>query len=130
VVTHIVPLAETDQHGRKGRYLAHSLVFTPEAFAHLEAAPFWVFQHFSFITTVEEALAHGDFQTGDMPAATLQVAVKQEQPTDIARRWSTQELQKLALLDVHFISSLPVILQSACKAWVERTPVQIVAAED
>ncbi len=34
------------------------------------------------------------------------------------------------LLDVHFISSLPVILRSACKAWVDRGPVQIVAAED
>jgi len=34
------------------------------------------------------------------------------------------------LLDVHFISSLPVILRSACKAWVDREPVQIVAAED
>ena len=33
-------------------------------------------------------------------------------------------------LDVHFISSLPVILRSACKAWVDREPVQIVAAED
>jgi hypothetical protein len=98
VVTHIVPLAEADQHGRKGRYLAHSLVFTPKAFAHLGADPFWVFRHFPFITTVEEALAHGDFQTGDMPAATLQVAAQQEQPADIARRWSTQELQKLTLL--------------------------------
>ena len=33
-------------------------------------------------------------------------------------------------LDVHFISSLPVILWSACKAWVDKESVQIVAAED
>jgi hypothetical protein len=33
------------------------------------------------------------------------------------------------ILDVHFISSLPVILRSACKVWVERAPVQIVVAE-
>lgn len=98
MVTHIMPLSGTDQHGRRGRYLAHSLVFTSEAFAHLGADPFWVFRHFPFITTVEEALAHGDFQTGDMPAATLQVAVKQEQPTDIAGHWSTPELHKLTLL--------------------------------
>jgi len=38
--------------------------------------------------------------------------------------------QGKAFLDVHFISSLPVILRSACKAWVDREPVQIVAAED
>ena len=36
----------------------------------------------------------------------------------------------ILILDVHFISSLPVILRSACKAWVDRGPVQIVAAED
>jgi hypothetical protein len=35
-----------------------------------------------------------------------------------------------ATLDVRFISSLPVILRSACKAWGDREPVQIVAAED
>ena len=33
-------------------------------------------------------------------------------------------------LDVHFISSLPVILRSACNAWGDRAPVQIVVAED
>jgi hypothetical protein len=33
-------------------------------------------------------------------------------------------------LDVRFISSLPVILRSACKAWGDREPVQIVAADD
>ena len=39
-------------------------------------------------------------------------------------------LNERSALDVHFISSLPVILQSACKAWVDRKPVQIVVAED
>ena len=34
------------------------------------------------------------------------------------------------MLDVRFISSLPVILRSAWKAWGDREPVQIVAAED
>ena len=32
-------------------------------------------------------------------------------------------------LDVHFISSLPVILRSACMVGVDRAPVQIVVAE-
>ncbi len=41
--------------------------------------------------------------------------------------WGVAEARAL---DVHFISSLPVILQSACKAWVDRKPVQIVVAED
>ena len=45
-------------------------------------------------------------------------------------RSRTQHAWTTVALDVHFISSLPVILRSACKAWVDRGPVQIVAAED
>lgn len=98
VVAHIVPLVGPDRHGRRGRYLAHSLVFTPEAFVHLGADPFWVLRHFRFLTTVEEALVRGDFQTGDMPVVALEVPGEPTPDTAVARCWSTQELQKLLLL--------------------------------
>lgn len=78
VVAQIVPLADPDRSERKGRYLAHSLVFIPEMFAHLEADPFQVFQHVSFITTVEEALAQGEFQTGNIPALSIDLPANKE----------------------------------------------------
>jgi hypothetical protein len=85
VVAQIVPLADLDQSGRGGRYLAHSLVFAPEAFVHFGSHPFQVFRQFPFITSVEEALERGDFQTGDIPAVSLEV------PTDQASICGTHQ---------------------------------------
>ena len=48
VVAQIVSMPEPDQYGRKGRYLAHSLVFAPADLARFEADPFRVFHAFSF----------------------------------------------------------------------------------
>ena len=73
VVAQIVSLPDPDQFGRKGRYLAHSLVFAPEALAQFEADPFRVFRRFTFFTTVAEALARGNFKTGDIPALSLEL---------------------------------------------------------
>jgi hypothetical protein len=98
VVAQIVALPEPDQFGRKGRYLAHSLVFTPEGLAQFEADPFRVFRRFSFITTVAEALAQGDFRTGDIPAVWLELLPAPARDVQAARRWSVPELKKLALL--------------------------------
>ncbi|MBM3239017.1 hypothetical protein FJZ31_22215 [Candidatus Poribacteria bacterium] len=76
VVGQIVPLPDPDRLGRKGRYLAHSLVFALDQFIRLRANPFYVFRRFPFITTVEEALKQGNFETGDIP----DVSVKSPRP--------------------------------------------------
>ena len=39
------------------------------------------------------------------------------------------ELARLQHLDVHFISSLPVMQRTVCKAWADTRPVQIAWAE-
>ncbi len=124
VVGQIVSLPEPDRLGRKGRYLAHSLVFAPEAFVRLGANPFRVFANFSFITTVAQALEQGDFQTGNKPAVLVRSsAFRQENRRDkppeggttnkigtavpdegaeaeveAAKVWQVDELKKLALL--------------------------------
>lgn len=108
VVGQIVPLPDPDRLGRKGRYLAHSLVFAIDQFIRLRANPFRVFRRFPFITTVEEALRQGDFQTGDIPAVSVKfprILIKGEKlPEDAEREievvapWPRQELNKLTLL--------------------------------
>ncbi len=67
--------------------------------------------------------------TGTMgnPMACCLIAAGHQLTVYDLRREATANLCEL---DVHFISSLPVILRSACKAWVDREPVQMVAAED
>ncbi len=97
VVAQIVVLPDPDQYGRKGRYLAHALAFTPEDFAKFEADPFRVFRSFKFFTVVSDVLAQGDFATGDIGSVTLQVS-DVAQDVQAAESWSTAELKKLMLL--------------------------------
>ncbi len=98
VVAQIVSLSDPDQFGRKGRYLAHSLIFAPERLAQFEADPFCVFRRFTFFATVAEALARGNFKTGDIPAASLELPSTATDEVEAAGRWPTLELKKLALL--------------------------------
>src|SRR5512135_2158329 len=98
VVAQIAALAEADQAGRKGRYLAHGLVFAPQALAQFEADPFRVFRCFSFVSTVAGALAQGNFRTGDIPAVTLDIPADLAGDVAAARAWPAPELKKLALL--------------------------------
>ena len=98
VVAQIVFLPNPDQYGRGGRYLAHSLVFAPEVLAQFELDPFRVFRQFSFVTTVDEALAQGDFRTEDMPTVSLELPPTLAGDLRAAGHWSTSELKKLTLL--------------------------------
>jgi hypothetical protein len=98
VVAQIAALPEADQAGRKGRYLAHGLVFSPQALAQLEADPFRVFRSFSFVPTVAAALAQGDFKTGNIPAVTLEMSPDLAGDVAAAGSWPVPELKRLALL--------------------------------
>lgn len=98
VVAQIVVLSEPDKYGRKGRYLAHSLIFTAEALAQFEADPFRVFRQFSFIDTIAGALEQGNFETGDIPSVTLDLPEKSTGDIEAAKQWSVSNLKKLALL--------------------------------
>ena len=98
VVSQIVPLATTDKYGRGGRYLAHSLVFSPDATAQFQANPFRVFAKFSFAATIDDALALGNFNSGDIPPVSLSWPQTDTTSLNAARGWSAQELQKLTLL--------------------------------
>jgi hypothetical protein len=98
MVAQVVHLTEPDRLGRKGRYLAHNLVFEPDAFERIEADPFLVFRRFPFITSVAQALEGGDWQTGDIPPVSFQVALESARGLEAARAWPTQDLEGLALL--------------------------------
>jgi hypothetical protein len=98
VAAQIVFLPNPDQYGRGGRYLAHSLVFAPEALAQFEVDPFRVFRQFSFMTTVDEVLAQGDFRTGDIPTVLLELPSSLSSDLKAAGQWSASELKKLTLL--------------------------------
>jgi hypothetical protein len=98
MVAQIVHLTEPDRLGRKGRYLAHNLVFDPEPFKRIESDPFLVFRQFPFITTVAEALTKGDLQTGDIPPVSLKVTLEPAHGLEAAKTWPVQDLEGLTLL--------------------------------
>jgi hypothetical protein len=98
VVAQIVFLSRPDQFGRGGRYLAHALAFAPEDLVKFEADPFRVFRQFSFITTVDQALAQGDFKTGNIRPLWLDLPGSLAGEVKAANNWSTPELKKLSLL--------------------------------
>lgn len=98
MVAQIVHLAEPDRLGRKGRYLAHNLVFEPEAFAQIKSAPFSVLWQFPFITTVAQALEEGDLQTGDISPVPFELALELTHEVEAAKAWPVQILRDLALL--------------------------------
>ncbi|RKZ92606.1 MAG: hypothetical protein DRR19_03710 [Candidatus Parabeggiatoa sp. nov. 1] len=91
----IVALPGVDSRGRKGRYLAHALIFAENEFIKQQAEPISVLNHFRFFRTVEEALAQGAFATGHI--APVNVEVGQRPNTTAAKQWDTFGLEWLAL---------------------------------
>jgi hypothetical protein len=98
VVAQIVFLPNPDQFGRGGRYLAHSLIFAPDDLPRFEADPFRVFRQFSFVATVEDALAKGNFKTGNISTVSLDLPDTPANEVNAARNWPAAELKKLSLL--------------------------------
>jgi hypothetical protein len=98
MVAQIVHLPEPDRLGRKGRYLAHNLVFEPAAFERIDCDPFLVFRQFPFVTTVAQALEAGDPETGDMHPVSFKVALEPTRGIEAVQAWPEQDLGHLALL--------------------------------
>jgi hypothetical protein len=98
MVAQIVHLAEPDRLGRKGRYLAHNLVFEAQAFERIDSDPFLVFRQFPFITTVAKALEVGDLRTGDITPASFEIALQPTHGIEAAEAWPARDLGDLALL--------------------------------
>lgn len=93
VLARIVPLPDTDAFGRKGRYLAHALVFDRRDWIAEGLDPIALLQGLPFLTTVEQALAAGDRASGDIPPLTLTPAATSAPP----RPWPVAALQHLTL---------------------------------
>ena len=79
-VARLTALDGQDRFGRGGLYFAHALVFSRPAFARLGDDPFAVFRGFRFLRTPEEARAAGDFATGDIGPASLDLAAAEPPP--------------------------------------------------
>ncbi|HOS43819.1 MAG TPA: hypothetical protein PK794_09030 [Armatimonadota bacterium] len=100
VVGQAVPLPEPDSAGRGGRYLAHCLIFPPEAFARCGGDPLRILEHAPFLTTVDDALARGDMATGAIPPLTLTLPDAGASEAPLAE-WSREARRRLVMAGLH-----------------------------
>lgn len=101
VVTQIVAVPEPDEYGRKGRYLAHSLIVPARAFQEMAYCPMPLLAARHFIADMATALAAGDYASGDLPPKTLAILDADawaSQALKWARQWPPAELEALARL--------------------------------
>lgn len=98
-VSQIAPLAELDEFGRKGRYLAHTLVFDAATFAALEHCPLDVLAQFPFVTTLDAVFRRVGPGKGQAPTVTFEVKPAwQQQALANAARWPGEGLVLLGRL--------------------------------
>ena len=99
VVSQIVPLAELDEFGRKGRYLSHSLIIPSSAFQKLEYCPLSLFSPKVFVTNLDNAFNYGNSQTGNISETQVNVSDNwQDVAIKFARQWHNQDLESLIRL--------------------------------
>jgi hypothetical protein len=98
-ISQITPLAELDEFGRKGRYLAHTLVFDAATFAALEHCPLDVLAQFPFISTLDAALRQVGPGKGEAQPVAFEVEPKwRQQALAFAARWPAEGLALLGRL--------------------------------
>ena len=98
-ISQIVPLPELDEFGRRGRYLAHTLVVDAMALQALGYCPLDVFSQFTFAATPEQALALCRGRPGELPPAQLEVRLLwPSQALQAAQGWPSESLVRLGRL--------------------------------
>jgi len=93
VLARIVPVEDTDAFGRKGRYLAHALVFDRTNWIAAGLNPIALLQNLPFLTNVDQALAAGDGTSGNIEPLTLTL----EAMSAPHGQWSVAAMQRLTL---------------------------------
>jgi hypothetical protein len=73
VIARSVPLAGNDKFNRGGRFYAHALILESAEFRKIENDPFAVFDQVRFQSSVEDGLASGDAEKGEIPPLSLEV---------------------------------------------------------
>src|SRR5262249_53683952 len=99
VVSCLTSIAELDEFGRKGRYLAHSMILHTSEIKRLDGGPFDLMHADHFFTTIEKALADGDLKTGELPEAIFDIEpIWFDRALTIADEWDDETLGRLIRL--------------------------------
>lgn len=102
VLSHLVAIPEPDEFGRKGRFLAHSLVVSASDWRLLDYSPFGLMGSGSFCRTLGQALTLGNLKGGTVDPVNVQVDPRHQAAAQSrAGQWPPEELWKLTQLTCH-----------------------------
>lgn len=98
-VAQIVPLEERDEFGRRGRYLAHTLVFNQQNLQKLNGCPLDILTQTRFATTLAEVYQMAHTKNQEVPSMTLSITSEWQRLADQAmQQWPTSVLGQLGQL--------------------------------
>lgn len=98
-VARILPLQERDEFGRRGRYLAHTLVFSLRNLQELGGCPVDLLQQAPFVSTLDEVFRIGQAKEREVPPLKVTVEPKWLTLASVAlQRWSAAALEQLGRL--------------------------------
>lgn len=99
VISRIVPVAEPDEFGRRGRYFTHSLVCDVPDAQQFDAGLFGLLRAQNFLPSLGRVLASDELKTGHIPATRLNVGdAWDEEKQSRLRDWSGEQLNRLYML--------------------------------
>lgn len=102
VISHIIPIPQPDEFGRRGRYLAHSLIFNAADCQRVDRGLFDLLQPKNFFTSVDQALAFIGLKEHHIAEATLEGDMEwTAEAIGLLRGWSGDQLHRL----VHIVNN-------------------------
>ncbi|NIM13840.1 MAG: hypothetical protein GTO45_17490 [Candidatus Aminicenantes bacterium] len=110
VVTRIVPLADVDQFGRVGSYLANSIILSLEDFNKVGCNPFIIFDLVAkrYLENTSRALEIGDAKSANIDEITLEIdeenlKIMEKEIVSEVQKWDTEELKKISHYTVNVL---------------------------
>lgn len=95
----ILPLQERDEFGRRGRYLAHTLVLSLRNFRDLGGCPLDLLRQAPFVSTLDEVFQMGQAKNREAPPLKVSLAPEWlSLASSAAEHWSTAALEQLGRL--------------------------------
>jgi hypothetical protein len=99
VVSRIISIPEPDEFGRRGRYLAHSLIFSASDWPQLDETLLNLLRPDRFFTSLNQMLAQNDFKTGQIGYASIETGTEWiKQAWTLLREWPGEQLNQLVRL--------------------------------
>ncbi len=99
VITRFIPIREPDEEGRRGRYLAHSLIFNSADLQELNRGLFNILRSENFFLSLSQILEYDSIKTGQIPS--VEIEIKSEwinEAMNLIKEWSGEQLNRLIML--------------------------------